>query len=107
MFVRVDCADQVVTLEEPRDCGRFQVEVVGQGDAAVVDDLLRAQAVGSLVVDDPTHAWIGVQAIRRMAAGQVREDWERSFEGMLGYAESKGWLDAEGTHIRAHLEPRA
>ena len=39
------------------------------------------------------------------AAAQVDDpDWPAQFDGMIAYATNKGWLNALGTRVRAHLE---
>jgi hypothetical protein len=103
MFVRVDLAPTppLVTLEEPADTKQFHLTVVGGTDAAMVYGALVDAAAGRL---EGEHAWIGVDAVRRMAAGRVDDAWDADFEAMLGYARSKGWLDEPGHAIRAHVE---
>lgn len=91
-----------VALEEPDDCGRFHVALRGGGDADALDEVLRANAVGS--VDGDAEALVGVDAVRRLAAGSVGATWDDDFEAMLGYARSKGWLSEDGASIRAHVE---
>src|SRR5579864_2025439 len=104
MQVVVDMGAELMTvaLEEPADCGRFHVAVRGTGDAATLDEALRANHVGS--VDGDGEALVLVEAVRRLARGAVGETWEDDFAAMLGYARSKGWLSEDGTSIRAHVE---
>jgi hypothetical protein len=103
MFVQVDLGPTppVVTLEEPGDTKQFHLAVVGGTDAAMVYGALVDAAAGRLEGED---AWIGVDAVRRMAAGRVEESWDADFDAMLGYAKSKGWLDEPGHAIKAHVE---
>jgi len=104
MQVVVDMTGEpaTVALEEPADCGRFHVAVRGEGDAAALDVALRTNAVGTL--DGDGEALVGVDAVRRLAAGSVGDTWETDFAAMLGYARSKGWLSDDGAAIRAHVE---
>ncbi|HZP29584.1 MAG TPA: hypothetical protein VFC99_11575 [Acidimicrobiia bacterium] len=103
MYVKVDLATTppTVSLEEPDDCKRFHLAVVGGRDAAMVFGALVDAAAGRLEGD---HAWITVDSVRRMAAGRVGPEWDAEFEAMLGFARSKGWLDPTGGSIRAHVE---
>ena len=103
MFVQVDLATAppTVSLEEPDDCKRFHLAVVGGRDAAMVFGALVDAAAGRLEGD---HAWITVDAVRRMAAGRVGPDWAADFDGMLAFAQSKGWIDPTGAAIQAHVE---
>jgi hypothetical protein len=102
VVVDIGVAPPTVVLEEPADCGRFHVEVRGTGDAAALDEALRAQTVGAL--DGDGEALIDVEAVRRLAAGSVSDSWEGDFRAMLDYAGSKGWISDDGASIRAHVE---
>lgn len=98
-----------VELRDADDCGDFRVCIVGGADgdaggggaggAAHLDDLL-----GSIGRPDGDHVWVSVEVVRRMAAGRVDDGWDERFASMLEYAASKGWLDADGAHVRAHVE---
>ena len=50
------------------------------------------------------HAYITIDAVRRIAAGRVGDDWDERFAGMLGYAQRKGWIDETGNTVQAHME---
>jgi hypothetical protein len=103
MFVQVDLGPHppVVSLEEPADTRRFHVAVIGGADPALVFGALVDAAAGRLEGDD---AWITVDALRRLAAGQVGSGWDDDFAAMLEYARHQGWLD-DATHtVRAHIE---
>ena len=103
MYVQVDLAPTppMVSLEEPEDCKRFHLAVVNGRDPALVFGALVDAAAGRL---DGDHAWITVDALRRMAAGRVGPGWDEDFDGMLAFANSKGWVDPAGGSIRAHVE---
>jgi hypothetical protein len=59
---------------------------------------------GDLVARVDEHAWVSVEALRRLAGEAATPQWEESFDGMLGYARSKGWVDDEAGAVRAHVE---
>ena len=103
MFVRVDLRPErpVVTLEEPDDCTRFHLGVVGDPDLGRVFGALVDAAAGRLEGD---HALVTIDAVRRLAAGRVGDDWDDRFEGMLAYARGKGWVDETVNAIQAHIE---
>ncbi|MEY4339572.1 MAG: hypothetical protein RLZ14_1422 [Actinomycetota bacterium] len=71
---------------------------------------LEPGALGTLgePTDDGTHAWLDVAVLRAAAEATLpasaREAWRSGFDGMIGYATSKGWTDERG-RVRAHLEP--
>ena len=92
--------EPAVSLAEADDCQAFHLEARAVDAADVATALARAGA-GSVAGDD---AFIEPTAVRSMAAGAaVGPDWEDRFQGMLAYAEKKGWLDENGA-VQAHIE---
>lgn len=103
MYVQVDLRTQppVVTLEEPDDCTRFHLQVLGGTDLARVFGALVDAAAGRLEGD---HAYVTIDALRRLASERVAADWPERFEGMLADARRKGWIDETGNLVQAHIE---
>ena len=85
-------ADRPALLAEGDDCTRFHVAHV---DGELVAGL---ESIGGRVGDDG-EARVPVAWGR--ASSTAPSD---ALDGMLAYAESKGWLDDGGTTIRAHVE---
>ncbi|CAB4930641.1 MAG: hypothetical protein F2825_10175 [Actinobacteria bacterium] len=88
-------------------------EVTGADDLKSLDVLAPAEIPADQLTDrlaplgtvEGDHAWLDVARLR--AAGRPDdEQWVAGFEGMVGYAASKGWLDPAGTAVRAHLTGR-
>ena len=101
MIVRVDVAAGSASLDDAENCKQFHVAASG-GDTAAVAAALGAAGSG---VGAPTdHVWIDIDWVRSQAAGRVAEDWAPNFDGMVGYARSKGWLNDTGNAIQAHIE---
>jgi hypothetical protein len=101
-YLNIDLAagEPSVTLEEPGDCTRLKVVVRGPRDEGRLGNAVASvgRAEGTSVV------WLRPDALRRMAAGRVDEQWEATFEQMLAYARSRGWLDVATGEIRAHCD---
>ena len=91
----------MVTLEEPADCTRFHVQAAGPRDEAGLAAALARSGAGRMQGDD---AFIVIDAVRSMAKSQVDEGWYTDFAQMLDYAAGKGWRDAGGGAIQAHVE---
>lgn len=54
---------------------------------------------------DDTHVWVDVDWLRTSGQAQVGDpEFAANFDGMIAYATKKGWLDDEGTAVRAHIE---
>lgn len=91
--------EPALTLDQADDCGSFHLEARGVDAGGVAAALAKAGA-GTLSGDD---AFIAPAVIERLAAGSGGADWTERFAAMLAYAETKGWLDADGA-VQAHIE---
>ena len=104
--VDLDATPPDVRLDEPDDCRRFHVAALvaakhGEAGPDRLGQVLADHQAGRREGDD---VWVQVEAVRRLAAGRVGVTWERDFAAMLEFARDKGWLDASGKAIRAHVE---
>jgi len=65
-------------------------------------------ALGSLGTVDGDHVWLDIAALRAGAEASLPadavEDWAAGFDGMIGYATKSGWVNDDGTKVRAHVE---
>ncbi|MBD0863837.1 hypothetical protein IA539_21950 [Gordonia sp. zg691] len=87
------------TIAEPDDLKKFHVEVHGEGGE---DDLSRA--LGQLGrTEGAEHAWIFIEELLRASGRADDETWRAAFGQMVDYAASKGWTDADGESLRAHI----
>jgi hypothetical protein len=100
MFITVDVESGSVTLAGVGEFTSFHV-IADPRDAPESSVGVALGPAGTAAGDD--HVWIAVDAVRQLAGGAADPAWEESFTGMLDYAESKGWLDEDGSSIRAHI----
>jgi hypothetical protein len=99
--VDLDSRPADIALAEPDVFDRLAVVVAGEGSRA---DLARATAGVGGLDEDGEHLFIARGALRSLAGERaVSAVWMEGFDAMIGYAESKGWVDAEG-RVRAHVE---
>ncbi len=78
---------------------------------AVITALPTEEAVAHLLVDglarpgaEVGHVWLDVAELARRADPGRDEHWRAGFDGMIAYASSRGWADADGGLVRAHVE---
>jgi len=89
-----------VELLDADNFREFSVVASADLDAATLAD--GAAQVGRAEGDD--HVFVDRAKLVALAGASAEsEEWQKSFEGMVGYADSKGWVDADGA-IRAHIE---
>lgn len=93
--------DELVSLLEVDDLTSFSVvSALIEGD---IDRLLRAEELG---VARDGYAWIDAAQLAESASQIARSpDWSVRYRGMIDYALTKGWWDAETSAIRAHITP--
>jgi len=103
MYIQVKAAEPnpVVSLEEPDNCRQFHV-AIGNLSEDEAQQALEREDVGTF--SDHETAWIKITALRKLAESRVPPDWPERFDAMLRYAETKGWLSANGTQVSGHLE---
>jgi hypothetical protein len=108
MYVEVDFSSgpaPAIALRDAEDFRSFKVVTLGgAGEAGEAPRLADAvAAVGK--VDDDGHVWLSTAAVVELAGARGAEpDWAESFAAMLAYAESHGFLSADGMRVRAHVE---
>lgn len=86
-------------LIDPADLTALKVVVHGDPER------LRDAAMGlGRLSDDGRHLFLDPQALVALA-GPLADDpaWREGFDGMVAYAEGKGWTDDRGA-VRAHVE---
>jgi hypothetical protein len=97
----VDITDSGVSLTDPDDFRRFHSLVPAGVAGDAVDVVLRRAGAGHSVGADQVA--VNVTWLRAAASG-VDESWEQSFQQMLDFAGTKGWLTDDGGAVLAHIE---
>lgn len=99
MIVTLNRGTGVPVVSEADVLTRLSAVVGPQADLDGLDPAIaRPDADGS-------HLWLRVDWLRNAARPSAdAAEWERGFEGMIGYAKSKGWTDETGESVRVHIE---
>ena len=96
MVIRIDRAG--VRLLDPDDFGQFKVTAL---DRSVVATGVPAFGRAG---DDEDHVFVEPDALRALAGARASDPvWAASFEQMVAFAATHGWISEDGA-IRAHLE---
>ena len=99
MIVKVTPQNGSVELVDPHAFDGFHVEAPADATPSEVSAALGTAEAGSPSND---HVWVRVDQVRGLApAGDAT--WSAGFEAMLAYAQGKGWMNAGGDMIMAHL----
>ena len=89
-----------VRLEDPLDNKRFHLEI----RARSVDIASLAAAFAPYgELDSREYAWVDTRALRQWQGVADNPAYLTGLEAMLAYAAKKGWLNADGTRVRAHV----
>jgi hypothetical protein len=87
------------------DCARLHVTANGLDDDEAGAALQQANLGRA---GEAGHVWLAVDALRTLArVGASITDWDKRFNAMITFARSRGWLDASGDHVAAHIERSA
>ncbi|WP_419925114.1 hypothetical protein [Candidatus Poriferisocius sp.] len=97
MFIAV--AD-TITLEDANNFREFHVAI--DGDVAAAVAAFRDRSAAS---ERANHLWIDIAFVRDLAGDAADAEWQAQFEGMLAYANSKGWIDEPANRVEAHIQP--
>jgi hypothetical protein len=101
LFVDLTAPHPVARLREANDHGSLKVVVAGSGSTEDV-----AAALGDVgTVGGDGGAEIDVLTLKALA-GPAAEDpeWLSSFDGMVAFASSRGWLTEDARALKAHCE---
>jgi len=97
MDIVVDTAG--VRIADPETLSSFSV--LSALAPSEIDAALRAAGLGHV---RDGHAWVSADALESRAAALVSDpEWPARYRGMVDFAVSHGWWDAEHALIRAHL----
>jgi hypothetical protein len=100
LYVDVTTGPAAVALSDEEDLTRFSVRVPEGTPAESIAGSLQAAGAGRL---DGVQAAINADWLREHTADRPAQ-WQGDFDKMLAYAASKGWMDAAGTVVKAHIE---
>ena len=104
MYLLIDLTIDEVELAEPDDVKRLSVAVAHGSDREEVARLLASSGAGRFVDGDDDHVWVSRGWLRERAAGRVHARWSEDLDHMVTKAREQGWIDVDGTHLRAHVE---
>jgi hypothetical protein len=97
VVVEVDGAGRL-TLRDAADFRAFKVVTGG-------DPWPRDGASARLRPATDGEVFVPVELVRDLAGPLAADDgWRRGLAAMVEFARQHGWLDADGTAIRAHVE---
>lgn len=89
-----------ITLEDAGNFREFHVAIDGDVAAAVAAFGGRAAAS-----ERDNHLWIDIEFVQELAGDTADAEWQAQFDGMLAYANSKGWIDETANRVEAHIQP--
>lgn len=92
-------------VEDADDLGRLHVTADGLDDGQAGAALQHAHLGRT---GKAGHVSLAVASLRAAARPRASiPDWDDRFDAMIDFARSKGWLDASGEHVAAHIDRSA
>lgn len=100
LHVNMAAASAAIELRERDNFRDLSIRIAGEANT----DQLSAILTDYGRLDDDKHAYLNVAALCALAGDALQNnEWQNSFNSMIGYARSKGWVDQHGA-VRAHIE---
>lgn len=100
--------DSSITLEEADVFTAFSVHAPKLATEAVLaalgPDAHADESADKAASGDPPHVWIAIGRLHALGSTHGASDWREGCDAMIEYAKSKGWVDATGRFVRAHVE---
>jgi hypothetical protein len=97
VIVLVEGTGRRVSVLEADDLKALSVRLEGC-DADDADQIL-----GALGDVDGEHVWLDIAGLISLSPRAGDDAWRADFDATMDYARSKGWVDAAGERVRAHL----
>ena len=91
--------DARITLDEADTFTAFHVKAPDRSPQAVAD-LLGSGAYA----DEGGNVWIPIARLHELGRTHGGAEWRAGCDGMIAFADSKGWVDADTRAVRAHIE---
>jgi hypothetical protein len=104
VYLLIDLTIDEIELAEPSDVRRLSVAVAHGADREAVAAILASTGAGRFVEGDDDHVWVSRGWIREHAEERVGARWSEDFDHMVTKAREHGWVQEDGTHLRAHVE---
>ena len=102
MFIRVSASENTATIHESDILTSFEI----RSPEADPKRIVSIMGNHSFVADD-NHVWVSIAWVRQQVEHKHDADWKEQFANMIGYADSKGWLNEKQTHLQAHIKIEA
>lgn len=96
IFVGQHRGNTEIVAQEADNLSSLSLRIAADVSNATIDSALAD--IGS---PDGDHAWLDIEAIRAMCGPQTAE-WHGKFDGMIAYADGKGWVRSNA--VRLHLK---
>jgi len=96
--------DSTITLAEPDVFTAFSIRAPALAPEAVLAAFGDDARAGEDASADAGHVWLAIERLHALGATHGAADWRKGCDAMIEYARSKGWVDASGRFVRAHLE---
>lgn len=97
MIVVVDGGSGQVLMEDAENLRGLSVELRECGATQA------AALLGSLGLMDGEHVWLDIEGLRSLSPLAGDPEWVSGFDGVITYAQTKGWIDESGSRVRAHI----
>ena len=102
MFIQISASENTATIPESEVLTSFEIRSPEADPIRIVSIMGNHSSVA-----DDNHVWVSIAWVRQQVEHKHDADWKQQFANMIGYADSKGWLNEKQTHLQAHIKDEA
>ena len=102
MFIQISASENTATIHESDILTSFEILSPDADPKRIVSIMGNHSSVA-----DDNHVWVSIAWVRQQVEHKHDADWKQQFANMIGYADSKGWLNENQTHLQAHIKIEA
>lgn len=93
--------DGNLALDEPADLKRFKVVVHAKAESYAT---IASSDIAGVRFHDANTAWIKNDTLIELSPLSADTTWRSSFDRMLAFSRTKGWLSPDGLEVQGHVE---
>ena len=99
MFIKISKTENSATIHESEVLSSFEIRSPENNPEKIVEIIGNNSSVAHF-----DHIWVSISWVLSQIQHKHDTKWEKEFENMITYANSKGWLSEDQTHLLAHIE---
>ena len=99
MFIKISKTGNSATIHESEVLSAFEIRSPENNPEKIVEIIGNNSSVAH-----SDHIWVSISWVLSQIQHKQDTKWEKEFENMITYANSKGWLSEDFSNLLAHID---